>query len=385
MGRQAETPDSEIHPLSSSQEDKRDKPDTSTLAGRLLDWYESHARQLPWRGQNDPYAIWVAEIMLQQTQVVKVIPYYTRWMERFPDLPSLTKASQQEVLSLWEGLGYYSRARNLHRAAQIVCDQFSGRLPEDVNLLRRLPGIGRYTAGAIASIAFGKDQPTLDGNIRRVLVRVFDIRLPTGSKESEQILWELAAKNLPTGRAGDYNQALMDLGAMVCTPPQIPPRAGPDCWHCPLNDICRAYTLGIQNELPITSRKTRPSHHTVTAAVIWRNGKVLIGQRPANGLLGGLWEFPGGELESGEDLKSGLLREIEEELGVCVQVGQPIGIYRHAYTHFRVTVHAFECALSHGEPARLHHTALAWAAPAELSTYPMGKVDRLIAQQLFTQ
>lgn len=380
MGRQAEAPDPDI--LLSGREVHEEKINVPALARRLLDWYASHARQLPWRGQSDPYAIWVAEIMLQQTQIAKVIPYYTRWMEHFPDLLTLANASQQEVLRIWEGLGYYNRARNLHRAAQIVRDRFAGTLPQDVNVLRRLPGIGRYTAGAIASIAFGLDQPTLDGNIRRVLARVFDIRFPAGSKESEQILWDLAAKNLPIGRAGEYNQALMDLGATVCTPRQIFPHSRPDCLRCPLNDICKAYALGVQDELPIRSRKSRPPHHTVTAAVIWREGKVLIGQRPANGLLGGLWEFPGGKLEPGEDLKSGLIREIEEELGVGVQVGHLVGVYRHAYTHFRVTVHAFECTLSDGEPSRLHHEALAWAFPIELSAYPMGKIDRLIARQL---
>jgi A/G-specific adenine glycosylase len=171
----------------------------------------------------------------------------------------------------------------------------------------------------------------------------------------------------------------MDLGATICTPRQ------PACTRCALKDICQAYALGAQDELPITSRKSIRPHHTVTAAVIWRDGKVLIAQRPANGLLGGLWEFPGGKLKPGEDLKSGLIREIEEELGVGIQICQPLGIYRHAYTHFRVTVHAFECTLAYGEVTRLHHDAIAWAVPGELSAYPMGKIDRLISQQLILQ
>lgn len=381
MGKPAVLPDKSL-PSSPGKKEPGDLPSVPELASRLLAWYASHARVLPWRGQSDPYAIWVAEIMLQQTQVAKVIPYYARWMERFPDLEMLASASQQEVLTFWEGLGYYSRARNLHRAAQIVCKQYDGRLPQDVKELLRLPGIGQYTAGAIASIAFGKDQPTLDGNIRRVLARVFDIALPAGSRESEQILRELAAKSLPPGRAGDFNQALMDLGATVCTPRQITRQGGPDCLHCPLKDICKAYAWGLQDERPVTLRKSRTPHHRVTAAVIWRDGRVLIGQRPATGLLGGLWEFPGGKLQPGENLTTGLSREIKEELGLQIQVGQPLGIYRHAYTHFRVTVHAFECTLAVGEPLRLQHDALAWAAPGELCNYPMGKIDRLIANQL---
>ncbi|MGD9094125.1 MAG: A/G-specific adenine glycosylase, partial [Anaerolineales bacterium] len=185
---------------------------TSEFANLLLNWYAEHARDLPWRGRVDPYAIWVSEIMLQQTRVETVIPYYQRWMARFPTVKDLAQSSQQKVLSVWEGLGYYSRARNLHRAAQIVMDQYGGELPADRTLLLKLPGIGHYTAGAIASIAFGLDEPALDGNIRRVLARAFDVNAPVRSKQGEQRLWELATEHLPTGRAGAYNQALMDLG-----------------------------------------------------------------------------------------------------------------------------------------------------------------------------
>lgn len=364
-----------VHSASGEAEQK-DNSSIPTMADRLLAWYAVHGRQLPWRGRSDPYAIWVAEIMLQQTQVGKVIPYYTRWMERFPDLTTLAIASQQEVLRLWEGLGYYSRARNLHHAAQIVRDEYNGLLPRQVHELRSLPGIGRYTAGAIASIAFGEDQPTLDGNIRRVLARVFDVRLPARSRESEQVLWDLAASNLPPGKAGKYNQALMDLGATICKPRL------PDCPRCPLKDICQAYALGVQAERPVTFRKPATPHYNVTAAVIWRDGQALIGQRPSRGLLGGLWEFPGGKLEPGEDLASALYREIEEELGVGIRIDQPIGTYRHAYTHFGVTVHAFECTLLGGDPSPLHHNKIAWVLPAEMASFPMGKIDRLIANQL---
>jgi A/G-specific adenine glycosylase len=347
----------------------------SAISRRLLDWYKTDARQLPWRGHPDPYAVWVSEIMLQQTRVETVIPYFERWMARLPTLESLAVATQMEVLALWEGLGYYSRARNLHQAAQIVQVEFRGEIPQDVKSLRRLPGIGRYTAGAIASIAFGKDEPTLDGNIRRVLARLFDLRLPARSGEGERLLWGLAAAHLPTGKAREYNQALMDLGATICT-------RTPNCRRCPLSGDCRAYALGVQAERPVTTSKPRMPHYTVTAAVIHRDGQVLIAQRPPDGLLGGLWEFPGGKLEPGELLASGLQREIREELGVEVGIGEPLGIYRHAYTHFRVTVHAYICELVTGEPENLHHTALAWSAPASLREYPMGKVDRLIANNL---
>lgn len=347
------------------------------LANPLLTWYNSHARSLPWRGTTDPYAIWVSEIMLQQTRVETVVPYYERWMERFPTIHSLALASQQDVLTVWEGLGYYSRARNLHRAAQIVQDSLGGKIPSDRKSLLRLPGIGRYTAGAIASIAFGLDEPTLDGNIRRVLARLFDVDIPARSPAGERLLWTLAGSHLPAGRAGDFNQALMDLGATVCLP------ALPSCTLCPLAEFCLARRRGVQHQRPVLAPRPRLPHHTVSAAVILRAGKVLITQRPANGLLGGLWEFPGGKLESGEELDACLQREICEELGVPVSVKHRLGTYSHAYTHFKVTVHAFFCDLvQDAQPTALQVADLRWCSLSSLEKFPMGKVDRQIARDL---
>lgn len=348
----------------------------SQFTRKLLEWYGKNARVLPWRGHPDPYAVWVSEIMLQQTRVETVIPYYHKWMERFPTISSLAAAPQQGVLNLWEGLGYYSRARNLHRSAQILVAEFGGALPQDVESLRKLPGIGRYTAAAIASLAFGQDQAALDGNIRRVLSRVFDVTEPARSTDGQRRLWELAEENLPAGRAGDYNQAVMDLGATLCMP------KNPECNHCPLNDICQARVLGLQEERPVSAPKTKIPHHTVTAAVIRRKGYVMIVQRPAEGLLGGMWEFPGGKQEPGEDLTTCLKREIFEELGAEIQVEDPFGVYEHAYTHFKVTLHAFLCRLNGIEPQIKEHTDLRWVVPTELDEFPMGKIDRLIASNL---
>jgi A/G-specific adenine glycosylase len=312
--------------------------------------------------------------MLQQTRVETVQPYFQRWMERFPTLHALASASQQDVLAAWEGLGYYSRARNLHRAAQIVRDEHGGELPRDVESLRKLPGIGRYTAGAIASIAFGMDEPALDGNIRRVLARIFDVAEPARSPVGERRLWELAAANLPPGRAGEYNQALMDLGATICTP------RSPDCPHCPVAAWCQARALGIQEQRPVLDARPETPHYLVTAAVIRRGEQVLITQRPSAGLLGGLWEFPGGKIQPGEDLAACLRREIREELGVEIEVGGWLGIFRHGYTHFRVTLHAYSCLLTNGQqPQPLKADALRWVSPHELPNYPMGKIDRQIA------
>ncbi|HEX9027874.1 MAG TPA: A/G-specific adenine glycosylase, partial [Anaerolineales bacterium] len=291
---------------------------------RLLEWYTEHARRLPWRGSSDPYVVWVSEIMLQQTRVETVIPYFERWMKLFPTLAALAQADQQEVLAAWEGLGYYSRARNLQRSAKIVLAEYKGRLPADVAALRKLPGIGRYSAAAIASMAFGADEAALDGNIRRVLARLFDVSEPARGPQGERKLWELARLYLPPGRAADYNQALMDLGATICLPRQ------PRCLECPLKDGCLAYRQGVQELRPVLPARPPVPHYVVTAGVIQREGRLLIARRPASGLLGGLWEFPGGKLQPGEDLPACLRREIQEELGVEIEVGSLLGVYRHA-------------------------------------------------------
>lgn len=348
----------------------------SRLTENLLAWYAQHARSLPWRGHADPYAVWVSEIMLQQTRVETVIPYFERWMARFPSLAALAAAAEQDVLHAWEGLGYYSRARSLWRAAHLVMADYDGELPRSAEALMRLPGIGRYTAGAIASMAFGQDEPALDGNIRRVLARLFNVEIPARSPEGERVLWQLAQQTLPPGQAGDFNQALMDLGSQICTP------RAPACERCPLAQNCEAYDLGVQEHRPVLEKKPPVPHYLVTAAVLVRSGRVLIAKRPANGLLGGLWEFPGGKVEAGETLPAGLRRELVEELAVEVEVGAALGVFRHAYTHFKVTLHAFYCSLLAGEPQPLVASELAWVQPAELVEYPMGKIDRQIAQTL---
>jgi A/G-specific adenine glycosylase len=349
---------------------------TRSIGELILEWYALNARRLPWRGVDDPYAVWVSEIMLQQTQVDTVIPYYRHWMARFPDIQTLAAADEQAVLSAWEGLGYYARARNLWRATRQLVASGRNQLPSDVGELEALPGIGRYTAGAIASIAFGVDAPALDGNIKRVLSRLHDLALPVDRPEGLRRLWELAAADLARGRAGDHNQALMDLGALICL------TRDPRCELCPLKSVCLAYASGVQAERPLkTPRKPIPAIQ-VAAAVIRRRGRVLIARRPSRGLLGGLWEFPGGKQQEGETLPEALAREIREELGTTIEVGEPVGVYRHAYTHFKVTLTAFEGRLTGVDPRALEASALAWVKPGELGEYPMGNIDRRIARDL---
>ena len=350
------------------------------LANKLLNWYAVHARSLPWRSNPDPYAVWVSEIMAQQTRLETVMPYFERWMSLFPDVHALAAADQQEVLNAWEGLGYYSRARNLHKAAGIVANELNGRLPETRPALEALPGIGRYTAGAILSIAFGQDEAVVDGNVKRVYARLFAVEEAVNTPAGERAIWRLAEEHLPHGQAGDYNQALMDLGAMVCLPRQ------PDCPACPLNELCLAYQSGQTEDFPIKQPKPKSPHYTVAAAVIHsRDGRVLITQRPQDALLGGLWEFPGGKQEDGENLETCLKREILEELACRIEVREPLGVFRHAYTHFKVTLHAFHALLETGKPELHYHQDVRWVAIPELDDYPMGKIDRMIAQQLQTE
>jgi A/G-specific adenine glycosylase len=352
----------------------------SNFSQRLLIWYQKNARVLPWRGDRDPYAVWISEIMLQQTQVDTVIPYYYRWMEQFPTVKALSQASQQQVLSLWEGLGYYGRARNLQRASQIIMTDWNGEIPHEPHKLINLPGVGLYTAGAIASIAFNQDVPVLDGNVRRVFARLFDVEVPARSPAGEKLLWKLAAEHLPPGNAASYNQALMDLGALICTPAQ------PKCSDCPLKECCLAFAKNLQQERPVQIKRARVPHYIVTAAVIFRQPLVLIAQRPDNSLLGGLWEFPGGKQNPDENLEVCLKREIREELGAEIEVGAKLGIYRHAYTHFRITLHAFCCGLQNGaHPTPLQVQDLRWVEPKDLTSFPMGKTDRLIARDLQAQ
>jgi A/G-specific adenine glycosylase len=351
---------------------------SKAFSARLLAWYTVHQRRLPWRGARDPYRIWVSEIMLQQTQVDTVIPYYRRWCKRFPTVRALAAAPQEEALRLWEGLGYYARARNLHRAAQQIVHEHAGRIPRTCDELRRLPGIGRYTAGAIASIAFGVDAAVLDGNVKRVLARVFDFREDIKSARGEKKLWALAESLAPAGQAGDYNQALMDLGATVCTP------LTPNCGACPVRTLCAAYKLGVQLERPVTRKRSPLPSKVLAAGVIRKNGRVLIRQRSATGLLGGLWSFPSGAPNTRRSLPVALRQVVSEELGMKIDVGRPVQTLRHTFSHFQLVLHVFDCRWQSGRLrlAARAPTKCKWVRVAELSDYPMGRPDRQIARWL---
>lgn len=307
--------------------------------------------------------MWVAEVMAQQTRLESMLPYYERWMARFPNMQTLAAASEQEVLTLWEGLGYYSRARNLHRAAQIVVREYGSWLPESVAGLMKLPGIGRYTAGAIASLAFGVDAAAVDGNAVRVLTRVFNLEDSVGSSALGKQVWARAEALLPEGQAADFNQALMDLGAGLCAP------RNPDCAHCPLRDYCEAYALGIQEQRPVRAARQALPQRDFAAVVLERGDAVLIRQRPSEGLLANLWEFPNVEIHNPKRGKAELRREWSPE----VEPRKRIQVLEHSYSHFRARLQVYRAqGVLPGE----------WVPVAELERYPMGKLDRQIAEGL---
>jgi len=342
----------------------------SRLSSRLLNWYGKNKRTLPWRGHPDPYAVWVSEIMLQQTRVETVIPYFEKWMRLFPTVKALAKADERDVLNAWEGLGYYSRARNLHKAAKMVAKEYKGKLPRDLDALIKLPGIGRYTVGAIASIAFGMDEPALDGNLKRVYARLFDISGPVDLSKGESLLWDIARKNLPKGRAGDFNQALMDLGAAICLPKR------PCCSICPLMKECKALANGTQELRPVKKPRKNVPHHILAAGVIIKKGRVLLAQRSSEGLLGGLWEFPNGRVDN--EPAKGLAKALKAGYSLKVQRKEALGVVRHAYTHFKVTVHAYFCDVFSVPKIK----SLKWVALNNLDDYPMGRIDRWIANMI---
>lgn len=324
----------------------------------LLRWYRRHHRQLPWRATRDPYRIWVSEIMLQQTRVETVLPYYARWLRAFPTMHALARAKADRVLKQWEGLGYYSRARNLHRAAQTVVREYSGKLPRTAEGLRQLPGIGRYTAGAIASIAFGERVPLVDGNVARVFSRVFALTANVKTPRTMEALWQLAEKLLPARNPGDFNQALMELGALVCTP------ANPRCEVCPMRRVCVARARGLVDQLPNRGRPTTAERVVVSAALVRRNGSLLMQRRPERGLLAGMWELP--------TLGRGRFRK-----------GKPVLELRHMITNRRITLRVFECqcgtALQDNLTADLHWVSATDMARLSLPAAHRRAIERILS------
>jgi A/G-specific adenine glycosylase len=343
-------------------------PQTEKIQTKLLQWFRTNGRDLPWRRTRDPYAIWVSEIMLQQTQVATVVPYYQRFLKSFPTVRQLAKADLSKVLKVWEGLGYYSRARNLHRASQIVLNHFHGILPNNLKDLFSLPGIGRSTAGAILSFAFQKEAPILDGNAKRVLSRLFAIS--GNPKETEKLLWKFSESLIPRGYSNPFNQGLMDLGSVICK------SKDPHCPRCPLRNLCQGYLWGKPETYPPRPVKKTIPHITAVSAVIQKYQKVLLRRRPEEGLLGGLWEFPNWKREDEKRLRLSLRNHVRKEMGLNVRVEEPIGTFRQTFSHFKLTLHVYNCKLENGmEGGR-------WVPIRKLHLFPMSRIHRRIAKMI---
>lgn len=343
------------------------------ISERILSWYALNQRDLPWRKTRDPYPIWISEIMLQQTRVDTVIPYFQRFLKRFPTVKDLAGASLQEVLKVWENLGYYGRARHLHAAAREIVRNVGNSFPHDMKALQALPGIGPYTAGAILCFAFGERVPTIDANVQRVLARIYGVEEPAGHGPYLQRIRSLAEDLIPEKDPAGFNQAMMDLGAMVCMP------RNPSCGSCPIPDRCEAFQQGRQDTLPAIQPKSPLPHRVmVTALIRDRRGRHLVVQRRPRGLLGGLWKFPGGEMSSKETLEEALKRTVRAELGIRIRPWREVFSVNHAYTHFRMTLHAFFCSRTSGTPRALSCEDFAWVEEKELSALPFSRVERKV-------
>jgi A/G-specific adenine glycosylase len=353
----------------------------SAIVSKLLEWYSKNARDLPWRRTRDSYAIWISEAMLQQTQVATVVPYWERWMRAFPDVQALAAAAPAKVLKLWEGLGYYARARNLHRAAQCLVQTQKGRLPMDLEGWLALPGIGRYTAGAICSIAFNQPVPILDGNVTRVLCRIYGIRTDPRAKETNQLLWQRAAelveaardcKSPGTLKCSHLNQSLMELGALICTPRQ------PQCGQCPVQRICVAFRSGLTEAIPSPKSRVKTVHKSLVCWIIEHEGLVLACQRPGKGVNARLWEFPGADCASTRMDQA--LAIAEKILGFRLENGHRVGVIQHSITNHRYAMNVFRGTASHAPPFK--DTSMQWLTVAQVHSYPFAAAHRKAAKWL---
>ncbi len=342
----------------------------------LLDWFKDYQRDMPWRNTDNPYHIWVSEVMLQQTQVVKVIDYYERFIAQFPDVQDLAAAPLQDVLKVWEGLGYYARARNLHKAAQVIVNELEGEIPRDYATFRKLPGVGDYSAAAVQSIAFNAPYAAVDGNIKRVVARLFLIDAPVNDAKSSKVFQQKADDVLDRDAPGIFNQAMMELGATVCRP------QSPTCLICPVNAFCEAFHTARQDEFP-KRRETKPvPEHHIAVGIIYRGNEVIITQRQFEGLLGGLWEFPGGQVAEEETAEDACVRQIAEVVNLSISNIKYLTRVRHAFTHFKIVVDVFTCNYQSGEVVLNGPRDAKWVKVSTLQDYPLPRATHKILDKL---
>ncbi len=330
----------------------------------LLEWFNHNQRDLPWRKTYSPYHVWISEIMLQQTQVDRVRDFFISWCRALPDVTAVAKASEEQIHKLWEGLGYYSRARNIHSCARLIVKEHGGHLPENHAKLLALPGIGRYTAGAIMSLAFNRDYPVVDANVERLFARLFDISTHIKNKENRLKIWDTAEKLIPAGMARNFNQALMELGALVCTP------KNPGCSVCPLDKNCMSHKNGTTGERPVLSARKKPVKITMATGVLEYRGKIFIQKRPSKGVWANLWEFPGGRVEKEERPSQTVVREYQEETELAVTAVTPLATVHHSYLNYRVELHCFARTVNgKGEPVLHAAQEYRWVDASELNQY----------------
>jgi len=345
------------------------KVNRALISNHLITWYKKNQRQLPWRETKDPYQIWVSEVMLQQTQVKTVIPFYLRFLKIFPTVKELAQADLNKVLKAWEGMGYYARARNLHKSAKIIMDQYEGIIPDDKEVFLKLPGVGEYIASAFLSIAFGYAHAVVDGNVKRVLARLFRIDSPVNQSKHHIVFKQEVTRLMGKADPANFNQAIMELGALICSPQK------PDCKHCPINQNCFAFLQNMTDQFPKRIKSKPVSTYKIAVGVVRHNHKMLITRRKLEGLLGGLWEFPGGKLNKGESAQAACIREIYEETRVKVEVDSYITQVKHAYTHFKIVMDIFYCRYISGDVQLNGPIDFQWIKLSDINDFAFPKAN----------
>tara|TARA_B100000900_G_scaffold157476_1_gene133842 strand:- start:210 stop:1274 length:1065 start_codon:yes stop_codon:yes gene_type:complete len=334
----------------------------------LIYWYNNNKRPLPFRSTKDPYKIWISEIMLQQTQMKTVIPFYERWVNKLPTIGSVASTNIDTLLKLWEGLGYYRRCHNFYRASKIIIDDYKGIIPSDYESFKRLPGIGDYTAGAVLSISFGLPIPAIDSNVKRVMARLYGFKKLT--KYNLAIIQKAISITLKNVNPSDFNQGLMELGALICT------SEFPKCYECPLSKNCKAHNSGSPIHYPQKKVKRGIPHFNVVTAIIWRGDTFYIQKRSENKMLGGLWEFPGGKVKNGETLEMALLRELKEECNFNARILKKATSIKHRYSHFSITMHCYYCKEKGDKVVSLTNSN--WIKKSQISQYSFPKANHKI-------
>ncbi|NNF98765.1 MAG: A/G-specific adenine glycosylase [Desulfobacteraceae bacterium] len=339
----------------------------SELHDKLIPWYHANRRDLPWRNTKDPYCIWVSEVMLQQTQVSTVVPYYRQFMIYYPDIPHLASAPEEDILKRWEGLGYYARARNLLKAAGEIAAKYDGKIPDQWDLFRSLPGVGDYIASAVLSIAHGAAYAVVDGNVKRVMARLFCIDDPVNQANSHKVFSVLAKAMLEKNDPGTYNQAVMELGALICKPKT------PACDRCPVSSLCGAHKNAKTDVYPVRIKAKKTPVREMATGIIYKKNKLLIIRRPSRGLLGGLWEFPGGQIRNMESTGDACIRTIAEKVNLNIEVDRLLTRVDHAYTHFKIKMDVFTCEYISGRVKLNGPMDFRWVSQDSLTRFPFHK------------